>query len=419
MVVHTCGLIFAFLMLRSRMTTTTQKSLVAGFSAVGVAGMVILQMVTPAPENYEIITYEVEEPSTDGTTDSDLFAPPGEVFESPAEVAEVFEAPGEVFEAPALEQEPAETKSAQSGPSKQPESSGESVKVDSSNPVAATVLSILPPRLLLLSDLLGALPQQAEATAAQPAADAGTSVDPVKSDEAKAEPNKSDEAVEADGDEPVAAELAESDTDEANAKATSEPAKPAPPERRVVTVAGNRVTLDVRQWPLLGKPDARYVFVEMFDYTCPHCRTTHQAIKGAFANYGDKLAILALPVPLESQCNKFAKGGGHAGACELARIAVTVWRVNPAKFHEFHDWLFEANRPASVAKAHAEKLVGVEAFRKEYGSDIPNQYIKRHVDMYEKVGQGAVPKLLFPKSTINGVISSTATLSNTIERELK
>ena len=187
----------------------------------------------------------------------------------------------------------------------------------------------------------------------------------------------------------------------------------------MITVAGNRITLDVKQWPLLGHADAQYVFVEMFDYTCPHCRNTHHAIKGAFENYGDRLAILALPVPLERACNDAASGGGHAGSCDLAKISIAVWRVSPEKFHEFHDWMFETTRSATSARAQAEKLVGAEKFRKEYGSKIPSEYVKRHVDLYKKVGQGSVPKLLFPKSTINGEINSKSTMVSTIERELR
>ena len=55
----------------------------------------------------------------------------------------------------------------------------------------------------------------------------------------------------------------------------------AAPERRLVSIRGGAVKLDVRQWPLIGPPEARYVFVEMFDYACPHCRNTNRAIEHA------------------------------------------------------------------------------------------------------------------------------------------
>ena len=125
-----------------------------------------------------------------------------------------------------------------------------------------------------------------------------------------------------------------------------------------MTVAGKKFSLNTRHWPLLGDPDAKYVFVEMFDYTCSHCRRTHKAIDGAFKEYGEDLAIIALPVPIDRACNDAIRSNGHPGACELAKLSVAVWRVSPAKFHEYHDWMFQSTRSYSSAKTKAEQLVG-------------------------------------------------------------
>ena len=69
-------------------------------------------------------------------------------------------------------------------------------------------------------------------------------------------------------------------------------------------------------------------FVEMFDYTCPHCRATHKAIHGAMERFGDDLAIVALPVPLNRACNSAVTSNHskHAEACKIAKIAVALWR---------------------------------------------------------------------------------------------
>jgi protein-disulfide isomerase len=200
---------------------------------------------------------------------------------------------------------------------------------------------------------------------------------------------------------------------------TETPANPPAeaPKPRTVTVGNNRMTLNPKQWPILGNPDAEVIFVEMFDYTCPHCRSTHSAVKGALQKYGNSVAILALPVPLEASCNSAASGGGHAGACDLAKIAITVWRVDPAKFHEFHDYLFENQVTPGTARAKAEKLVGAAAFGKEFGSKIPSEYVKRHVELYKKVGSGSVPKLIFEKTMLNGSVGSRESLCAAIERE--
>ncbi len=411
--VHTCGLMMAALMLRNRFSEPHHKKMAASFSAVAVAGLITVQTMTPEPEVFEVIRYdEVTSPEAAtavaaGDAGSDVFEAPGEVFA----------APGEMFEAPVVDEAPVD-----SSASTTTEESGEAVKADTTQPVASTLLLLVPPRLLNVTQIVFS-GQEAAAAESEKAADGEKPAEAAKPTEGEKPAENSTAPV--DGDKPAA----EASTKDGSAEATekkdekAEPAKadapPAAPARKLITVAGNRVTLDVKQWPLLGHADAQYVFVEMFDYTCPHCRNTHHAIKGAFENYGDKLAILALPVPLERACNDAASGGGHAGACELAKISIAVWRVSPEKFHEFHDWMFETTRSAASARAQAEKLVGTEKFRKEYGSKIPSEYVKRHVDLYKKVGQGSVPKLLFPKSTINGEINSKTTMVSTIERELR
>jgi protein-disulfide isomerase len=278
------------------------------------------------------------------------------------------------------------------------------------------LLLLVPPRLLNLTQIAFSS-QEATATEGEKPAVAAAATEGEKTSDATT-PSQDSSKPAADATTEASGTEATQKKDEKAEEPKAE-VPPAAPARKLITVAGNRVTLDVKQWPLLGNSEAQYVFVEMFDYTCPHCRNTHNAIKGAFENYGDRLAILALPVPLERACNDAASGGGHPGSCELAKISIAVWRVSPDKFHEFHDWMFETTRSPASARAHAEKLVGAEKFRKEYSSKIPSEYVKRHVDLYKKVGQGSVPKLLFPKSTINGEINSKSTMVSTIERELR
>src|SRR5580704_16835530 len=198
-------------------------------------------------------------------------------------------------------------------------------------------------------------------------------------------------------------------------------AKTAAKKRRIITVAGGQVALDIRHWPLLGKPDAKYVFVEMFDYTCPYCRATHQAVRGAIEHFGDDLAILALPVPLDSACNRNVgyTAAEHAEACEIAKIAVAVWRVSRKQFAPFHSWLFDPayRRTAAEARQHAAELVGESALRDELNLPHAGNYILKHVELYERVGSGSLPKIMFPSSTVSGSVESAATLIEMIGRE--
>jgi protein-disulfide isomerase len=200
------------------------------------------------------------------------------------------------------------------------------------------------------------------------------------------------------------------------------PAKQTPKEtkRRLINVNGGQFSLDIRQWPLIGKPDAKFVFVEMFDYTCPYCRATHQAVRGAMEHFGDDLAIVALPVPLDAACNRSVTQTApeHAEACEIAKIAVAVWRVNRAKFAEFHSWLFDpSSRPtAADALQHAAQLVGENAIHDELNKPTAGSYVTRHVELYERVGSGSLPKILFSSTSVSGSVESASTLIDMISQ---
>lgn len=190
-------------------------------------------------------------------------------------------------------------------------------------------------------------------------------------------------------------------------------------ERRLVRIIGD-TKLDARQWPILGKPDAKYMFVEMFDYTCPHCREMHDSLEETFKKYGKDLAVLALPVPLNSDCNSQVgqTSSQHAEACRIANLAIAVWRVKPSKFHEYHNWLFETSPlTAAAARNQAIKLVDKDRLDKVLETRVPQKFIASHVKLYTKAGGGSIPKLLFPNITLVGNVG-TDSLANTIEREL-
>ncbi len=378
---HSCGLIICSLLLWKQPLGGYRTVQLSGLATLGVAVLVTGQLMTPAPQTWEVLRYDdvLQEGSTAGAkadddsqlaadlVEEEFLAPGDDVFAAP--VDDVFAAPPAATAAEAASDTIADDNSAAG---------------DASATAAASLLLLMPPRLFGLLDLLAV---------------SGTADDEPAGDTAGSDADTTASAEDSDG---------------------TEVQEPAAPERRLIGVTGNRFRLDVRQWPLLGKPDAKYVFVEMFDYTCPHCRNTHRAIKGAFERYGDDLAIIALAVPLDRKCNSSASssGGAHRDSCEISRIAVGVWRIDAEKFHELHDWLFETKRTAASTRRKAEELVGKEALTKELNYPTAGQYIARHVDLYKRVGAGSVPKLMFPKSSMVGEVSSTRTLCNTIEREL-
>lgn len=369
LVAHSCGIVLAGTMLWLRPLGKSTTSRVSLISVGAVALLITIQMMTPPPQTFEEQRFDevAEAKAHDGGLKDDVFQSPGDVAESQENV---FAAPADVFEPPSEIFAP---------PTEQPDE-------NAGDPVASTLLLMLPSGIQTLVNM-------------------------VSFQDASAATERKDSA----------ADQSAQNT-ESSDKDPSVHTEEQPPEPRLVGVQGNKFRLNSREWPLLGKPDAKYIFVEMFDYTCPHCKNTHKAIEGAFDHFGEDLAVLALPVPLNRACNDAAtsSGGQHASACEVARLAVAVWRIDPVKFRSFHDWLFQGSNSqnTTAARREAERLVGAEQLKKELGRPTADAYISKHVELYKRVGRGSVPKLMFPGATLTGEVSSSSTLCKTIEREL-
>ncbi len=196
-------------------------------------------------------------------------------------------------------------------------------------------------------------------------------------------------------------------------------AESAPTDRKLVSIL-NGVRLDVAQWPLLGRTDAKYVIVEMLDYTCGHCQNTHAAIHGAMQKYGDQLAVIVLPVPLDAQCNPeiSSTAAEHKEACQIAKLAVAVWHVSPERFEEFHNWLMETKPNYAKATIQAESLIDRNKLQAELQSSIPSDFIKSNLKLYKRASAGAIPKILFPETSTVGEMRSKDSLISMIDREL-
>ncbi len=218
-------------------------------------------------------------------------------------------------------------------------------------------------------------------------------------------------------------ELAQQDDGTGNQGEDATKTDDANPEPRVVSISGGSIKLDIEQWPCIGNRDASHMFVEMFDYTCPHCRKTHQAVDGALQRFNQDLAIVSLPVPLNTRCNSAITSTGpkQLEACELATLAVAAWRVDRDKFQVFHRWLFQGQDAPryAAAKQKANELFGQEAIDAELAKPIAGQYIAKHVEIYRRVGAGIVPKLLFSGTSIVGEFTSVDSLVEVIKREAR
>jgi uncharacterized membrane protein/protein-disulfide isomerase len=210
------------------------------------------------------------------------------------------------------------------------------------------------------------------------------------------------------------------DVDQGN-QAQQGNAEAARETRRILEISGGKIKLDVKQWPIAGRTDAEYVCVEMFDYNCQHCRQTHAAVKAAKQKLGDRFAVITLPLPLNKNCNSQVSQTSpqFMQSCLQAELAVAVWKVNPEKFAEFHEWMFNGPTApdAQKARAHAETLVGKEELDKVLNSTLPAAYIQKHVQIYSRLNGGNIPKLLFRTTSIVGLFQAPDQLVEILQRQ--
>jgi RNA binding exosome subunit len=175
-------------------------------------------------------------------------------------------------------------------------------------------------------------------------------------------------------------------SDDAHSDAAT-PAEPKPALERVVKFLEGRMRINMYNEAVLGSPEAKYVVVELMDYTCPHCREVHKSIVKARDHYGDDLAVVVLPVPLEMECNKVVQQTDplHRGACRMARIALAVAKLNPESFIDFHNWLLadEENPPSGLQILNrAWKLTDQLELSRLSNSDDIKKRIEKYGNLY-------------------------------------
>lgn len=362
---HSCGLLLCIATLSLSPLTSRIKLGCFALGALGAAAMVTIQLLTPPP-----LTYKIEE-----FPNPTLESPNGDTLQSPD--AEMFNAPGDgdLFSAPV--------------------SNNES----------------LPPNLIQRADF--ELAQAAVALFFHAPAFLTSQVAAAPANTQKASTDKANPPEKVEGDKATPTEP----------EKPTESTKPLEKPGRKIQLASTGFSIRTSEWPIVGSPDAKHIFVELFDYTCPHCRATQKAIQGARKELGADLAIITLPVPLNQKCNNTVQNQhpSHRESCEISQIAIACWRCDPEKFVELHEWLLAQNPipSAATAKNKAVALIGQAELEKEMAQPTASLFISKHVEMYRRMGAGPVPKLVFSNTTLTGELTSSTVLIDMIRKNAK
>ena len=192
-------------------------------------------------------------------------------------------------------------------------------------------------------------------------------------------------------------------------------------EGRKVSFADGKRAYNVNALPHIGRDDAKHVIVEYFDYQCPACRTMRGYLKGLLTKHPQDICLIVLPVPLDGQCNRsLGVLGAHPGSCEFTRLALAVWKSNPAGFPAFHekalsDGSLENARKLARAAIPADRFDA--ALSDPWIEELIQADIADWVDFSSKTPN--LPKLLITgKRILHGLPSGEADFIRVMEEEL-
>jgi hypothetical protein len=161
--------------------------------------------------------------------------------------------------------------------------------------------------------------------------------------------------------------------------------------------------------------------VEYFDYQCPACRTMAGFLESFAAKHPADVAILLMPAPLDGACNnRVPAGGEHPGSCEIARIALAIWRVAPGSFASWHKAVIAEPSVASAYR-HALGILKRDSLEAALTNQEIDLFIRSNVADLHQLSRSTdkLPKLLIKNGRIvHGLPSGEEDFIRVMEQEL-
>lgn len=187
-------------------------------------------------------------------------------------------------------------------------------------------------------------------------------------------------------------------------------------ERTITMTGGHELRLS--QTPLIGSVEAKHLIIALFDYTCPHCRKMNEHFDKVRDLYGDQVAIVILPMPLDPDCNPNISGNGHEGSCEYSKLALAVGQTSRENFQKFHAWVFAGNATPQLAERYAAKLIGQDLLNSKLQDGSVDQQLQQNIAIFSAAGRGGVPTLFLGSQVVTGSIGSAEELFQLLEQNL-
>jgi uncharacterized membrane protein len=182
---------------------------------------------------------------------------------------------------------------------------------------------------------------------------------------------------------------------------------PAPPPRTHVSLADDKIYLDLKEAPWIGSPDATYILGLMYDYTVPGTADMIRLLRYEVLRYKGRLAIALMPAPLDEACNESVRftPDENEGACEYAKYSLQVWLTNPEHHADYQKYILSGKtvKPLHQAKWAAEKLIDYSALTSMDLRHKTQKQLGRNCSYWKAMGHSQLPAILNKKGRSAGV----------------
>ncbi|MCC7146654.1 MAG: hypothetical protein IT443_09425 [Phycisphaeraceae bacterium] len=161
------------------------------------------------------------------------------------------------------------------------------------------------------------------------------------------------------------------------------------------------------------------------DFTCEYCRQVHFYLKAWRQAEGRQTIVLEFVVPRSEKCNPNIRPGhtmtSAQEACDLARLALAVWRAKPQAYEVYADWLYENQdgMTAPKAKAQAAALVGDQALAQALQDPWIDQRIQENIQMLGEISARRIlPVVILPGGIIEGLVQNQTKFNQILNKQL-
>lgn len=172
-------------------------------------------------------------------------------------------------------------------------------------------------------------------------------------------------------------------------------------------------------FPVMGESGAEHTFTLLYDYQCPHCRKVHEAVSEIVPSHPGEYAFVLCPTPLSNVCNPYIPAGEDhfAGSCELAKLSLAVWVLEPERFTEMDVFLWERQDPAA-AYDYACSLVGKSRLEEWLSTDLAFEAMSHCFELFGRTNTGekaGLPRIVGGQNWIVPEVSDSEGLLSILE----